>query len=141
MAEVAEKLNPEKLVASKNWRLILQKIITGFVLLFCFIIFPVFFIHSSLTIIFKNNTDVLRQEKLLEMAKTLEYLEKYSSNKKYFHYLMTNISEAMLKIIRRKRSAFFIGKLFCLCILLNINVLSIEVKISRFKFAYFDFAN
>lgn len=97
MAEVAEKLNPEKLVASKNWRLILQKIITGFVLLFCFIIFPVFFIHSSLTIIFKNNTDALRQEKLLEMAKTLEYLEKYSSNKKYFHYLMTNISEGAEK--------------------------------------------
>ncbi len=92
MAEAVETTKLEKAV-SRDWKLILQKTITGFVLLFCFIIFPVYFIHSSLTIIFKNNADTLRQEKLLEMGKTLEYLEKYSNNKKYFHYLMNSIAE------------------------------------------------
>ena len=72
---------------------ILEKAISLLVILFCFIFFPGYFIHSSLSIFFENNVDELRQSKLIEMNQALEYLEKYSNNKRYFHYLLSKVSE------------------------------------------------
>ena len=70
-----------------------QKFLSYFVIIFCFLFFPIFFLFSSLHIICLNNTENYRQSKLAEMDNALEYLNKYSNNKKYFHYLLTKFSE------------------------------------------------
>ena len=70
-----------------------QKFLSYFVVIFCFLFFPVFFIFSSVHIICWNNAENLKQSKIVEMDYALEYLNKYSNNKKYFHYLLTKYSE------------------------------------------------
>ena len=80
------------------------KIASGFknllsilVYFFCFILFPVYLIYSSLTILFETNTDNLRQTKLVQMNDAMEYMYKYSSNKRYFHFLLSKIAECANK--------------------------------------------
>ena len=68
-------------------------IITCFVVLFCFFIFPVFLVYYSLDFLLETNKDELRENKLLEMNNKIEYLNKYSNNKRYFHFLLLRLSE------------------------------------------------
>ena len=70
-----------------------QKILSYLVLIFCFLFFPLFLIFNSLNIFFETNINNLRQNKFTEMSNTLEYLDKYSNNKRYFHFLFSKISE------------------------------------------------
>lgn len=70
-----------------------QKITYIFVVLFCFLFFPIYLLHSSLSIYFDGQLRSLKQEKLREMTKILEYMEKYSNNKRYFHFLFSKISK------------------------------------------------
>ncbi len=83
-----------KFLSLKNKiNLFFQKSISGLVLFFCFLLFPAYLLYNSLNIFFVLSTDNIRQAKLVEMDNTLEFLEKYSNNKRYFHYLLTKISE------------------------------------------------
>ena len=77
-----------------------KKALSFFVYFFCFVLFPSFLIHSSLTMFFETNTDNLRQIKLAEMAEAMEYMDKYSNNKRYFHFVLSKISEFKIKISR-----------------------------------------
>ena len=70
-----------------------QKILSYLVLIFCFLFFPLFLVFNSLNIFFETNINNLRQNKFTEMSNTLEYLDKYSNNKRYFHFLFSKISE------------------------------------------------
>ena len=70
-----------------------------FVYLFCFILFPIYLIYSSLTIYFETNNDNLKQTKLAQMNEAMEYLDKYSNNNRYFHFLLTKIAEGSQKVI------------------------------------------
>ena len=90
----AENKNSAKLVLARTmlasfW----EKAISLFVYLFCFVLFPIFLIHSSLTLYFETNTENLRQIKLAEMSEAMEFMEKYSNNKRYFHFILSSISE------------------------------------------------
>ena len=80
-------------VCKKKISLFFQKSISGLVLFFCFIFFPAYLLYNSLNIFFVSSTDNVRQAKLEEMDNTLKFLEKYSNNKRYFHYLLSKISE------------------------------------------------
>ena len=71
----------------------IQKSISVFVLIFCFLFFPAYLLYSSISNFFDNHTDNLRQETILKMNKNLDYLDKYSSNKRYFHFLFSRIAE------------------------------------------------
>ena len=71
----------------------LQKIITSFVIIFCFIFCPVFFFYTAIDTYFISNIDDLKNAKLAEMDNSIDYLNKYSNNKKYFHYLLSKISD------------------------------------------------
>lgn len=78
----------------KNYiKIYFQKFLSYFVILFCFLLFPVFFLYASLDVYFEKNTENLKQTKLAEMNNSLEYLNKYSNNKKYFHFLLSKIAE------------------------------------------------
>ena len=62
-------------------------------MLFCFFLFPVFLFYVSLNIVLESRVDNVRQSKIKEMDNSLEYLNKYSNNKKYIHYLLSKISD------------------------------------------------
>lgn len=64
-----------------------------FVYFFCFILFPVFLLHCLLTNYFETSSENLRQIKLAQMSEAMEYMEKYSNNKRYFHYILSKIAE------------------------------------------------
>ena len=70
-----------------------NKLINSLVILFCFLIFPSFLIYYSLDFIFETNRNKLKQNVLIKMNNRLEYLNKYSNNKRYFHFLLTKISQ------------------------------------------------
>ena len=70
----------------------INKIINLFVIFFCFILFPALLFYFSLDFIFERNKDKIRESRLLEMNEKLEYLNKYSNNKRYFHFLLSKIS-------------------------------------------------
>ena len=72
---------------------IFNRIIYCFVILFSFLIFPSFLIYYSLDFIYETNRNNLRQDLLIKMNNRLEYLNKYSNNKRYFHSLLTKISQ------------------------------------------------
>ena len=74
-----------------------KALLSFLVYFFCFILFPIYLIYSSLTIFFETNTDNLRQTKLVEMNDAMEYMYKYSSNKRYFHFLLLKIAECSKK--------------------------------------------
>ncbi|MBP5467758.1 MAG: hypothetical protein J6Z11_00770, partial [Candidatus Riflebacteria bacterium] len=70
----------------KNFiKIYFQKFLSYFVILFCFLFFPGFLIFASLDVFFENNAENLKQTKLTQMNNVLEYLNKYSNNKRYFH--------------------------------------------------------
>ena len=75
----------------------LQKFNSGFVIVFCFLFFPIYLLHTSLDIFFESKTENFKQENIVKMQGALEYLEKYSSNKRYFHFLLSRISELAQK--------------------------------------------
>ena len=90
----ADKQNSAKLASLKKCFILFQnKLLSFCVYFFCFIFFPVYLIYSSLTFYFETNTDNLRQLKLSQMNDAMVYLEKYSSNKRYFHFLFNKIAE------------------------------------------------
>ncbi len=60
---------------------------------FCFLLFPAFLLYNSLNIFFENNCDNLRQNIIKKMDSNIEYLDKYSNNKRYFHFLFSNIAD------------------------------------------------
>ena len=73
--------------------------LTGFfVVLFCFFIFPSFLIYFSLDFIFETRAKNHKQTMLSEMNTRLDYLNKYSNNKRYFHFLLTDISHYAQKV-------------------------------------------
>lgn len=72
---------------------LLQRSLSVLVLLFCFILFPVFIIHSALNNLFQVRLGNLRQQQLDRMHNRLEYLEKYSSNSRYLHFLLLKIAD------------------------------------------------
>ena len=106
MAEALENTVDEKVI-NKSGKQILAKLeltrtrlasfckkaLSFLVYFFCFFLFPIFLIHSSLTIFFETNTDNLRQLKLAEMSEAMEYMDKYSNNKRYFHFVLSKISD------------------------------------------------
>ena len=90
----SEKQNSAKFeLARTMFASLCKNSLSFFVYFFCFILFPVFFIHSSLTIYFETNTEKLRQTKLAEMSEAMAYMEKYSNNKRYFHFILSKIAE------------------------------------------------
>ncbi len=76
----------------------INKIINLFVVLFCFVLFPAFLFYYSLDFIFERNKDKLKESRLSEMNEKLEHLNKYSNNKRYFHFLLTKISYYAQKV-------------------------------------------
>ena len=74
-------------------KLYFQNFLSYFVLFFCFFLFPIFLFYTSLDIVLESKVNSLRQSTLEEMDNSLEYLNKYSNNKKYFHYLLSKISD------------------------------------------------
>ena len=76
-----------------------QNFLSYFVLAFCFFLFPIYLIYFSTDLYFKSIVNNYKQVKLAEMNNSLEYLNKYSNNKKYFHYLLSNISEYAQKSV------------------------------------------
>ena len=81
----------------KNKPNISSKIITYFVILFCFILFPFFLIYTFLDVFFISNTEIFRQSIIAEMDNHIYHLNKYSNNKKYFHFLLSKIAEITQK--------------------------------------------
>ena len=71
----------------------LQKTLSGFVILFCFLFFPLFLAYTAFDAYFFSNIEKLKTAKLAEMDSCIDSLNKYSNNKKYFHYLLSKISE------------------------------------------------
>ena len=74
-------------------KLYFQKFLSYFVVVFCFLFFPAFLLFSTLNILFESNAENLKQTKLTEMGNILEYMNKYSSNKRYFHFLLSKIAD------------------------------------------------
>ena len=64
-----------------------NKLLSCFIILFCFFIFPSFLIYFSLDFIFERRINNHKQSILSEMNSRLDCLNKYSSNKRYFHFL------------------------------------------------------
>lgn len=58
---------------------------------FCFFIFPTIIIYSLLDRQFNINKDYKKKQHLEKMWERLEHLEKYSTNNRYFHFLLTEI--------------------------------------------------
>ena len=76
-----------------NINIYFQKILSAFVILFCFLFFPIFFTYSLLDAYFLSRLDNLKVAKLDEMDNNIDYLNRYSNNHKYFHYLLSAISD------------------------------------------------
>ena len=77
----------------KNWfGSCINKLIGFLIIIFCFFIFPSFLIYFSLDFIFETRNNNHKQSILSEMNSRLDYLNKYSSNKRYFHFLLSKIS-------------------------------------------------
>lgn len=58
---------------------------------FCLCLFPLFIIFSSLTQLYELKINTLRSETRRNMVQTLEVLDKYGSNRSYFHHLLKRI--------------------------------------------------
>lgn len=90
MSETTENSQPE----SSNQALKkFKRSISALVMIFCFLLFPVFIFHSALNNLYLIKIGNLRQQKLDQMHNRLEYMEKYSSNSRYLHFLLIKISE------------------------------------------------
>ena len=76
-----------------NYKIYFQKFLSGFVIFFCFILFPVFLAYTILDTYFISNLEKIKAAKLYEMDNHIDYLNKYSNNYKYFHYLLSSISD------------------------------------------------
>ncbi len=77
----------------ENIKIGFQKFLSYFVMFFCFIFFPIFLIFNTSDFYFESKVNKYKQAKLTEMNNSLEYLNKYSNNKKYFHFLLSKISD------------------------------------------------
>ena len=77
----------------ENFYLYFQKFLSSFVILFCFLFFPLFLVYTALDTYFVSNIETLKNTKLAEMDNQIDYLNKYSNNNKYFHYLLSKISD------------------------------------------------
>ncbi len=71
----------------------LKNAVSILVLVFCFLAFPLFIIFSALNNLYQVKVGNLRQQKLDQMHGRLEYLEKYSSNSRYLHFLLLRLAE------------------------------------------------
>ena len=76
-----------------NISIYVQKFLSVFVILFCFLFFPVFLTYTLLDAYFLSRLDNLKIAKLDEMDNNIDYLNRYSNNHKYFHYLLSAISD------------------------------------------------
>ena len=76
-----------------NFSTYFQKLLSSLVILFCFLFFPVFLAYTTLNAYFVSNIENLKNARLAEMDNHIDYLNKYSSNYKYFHYLLSKISD------------------------------------------------
>ena len=81
-----------------NVRSCINKLIGFLIVLFCFFVFPAFLLYFSLDFIFETRVNNHKQSMLSEMDTRLDYLNKYSNNKRYFHFLLTNISRYAQKV-------------------------------------------
>lgn len=67
---------------------IIGKSITGFITLFCFLLFPAFAIFNALDMSFNIRQSNFRQQKLEQMRYALEQLERVSDNSRYLHLIL-----------------------------------------------------
>ena len=88
MAEMSENRPAE----ASNLRS-LKNAVSLLVLVFCFLAFPLFIIFSALNNLYQVKIGNLRQQKLDQMHGRLEYLEKYSNNGRYLHFLLLRLAE------------------------------------------------
>ena len=71
---------------------LMNKILTGFVYFFSYFLFPSLIIFSLLDRQYEISTTLKRNQAQEKMKNKLEYVEKYSTNSRYFHFLLTEIS-------------------------------------------------
>src|SRR5574344_850583 len=71
---------------------LLNKFLTFFVYFFCCFLFPCLIIFSLLDRQYDISTTLKRNQAQEKMKTKLEYIEKYSTNSRYFHFLLTEIS-------------------------------------------------
>ena len=76
-----------------NINIYFQRILSSFVIFFCFLLFPLFLAYTAFDVYFVSNIDNLKTAKLAEMDSQIDYLNKYSNNYKYLHYLLSKISD------------------------------------------------
>ena len=88
MAETTEN----RPVDAANFRFF-KNTVSVLVLVFCFLAFPLFIIFSALNNLYQVKIGNLRQQKLDQMHGRLEYLEKYSNNSRYLHFLLLRLVE------------------------------------------------
>jgi len=62
-----------------------------FIHVFCFVIFPLYIIHSGLDHLYRIKTSASRHNCLDAMRKNLEQIERYSSRSRYLHLLLKRI--------------------------------------------------
>ncbi len=71
----------------------ISKLLSAITILFCFFIFPTIIVYSLLDKQFVISSGYQRTQSIDTMKKQLEYIEKYSTNNKYFHFLLSEIVE------------------------------------------------
>lgn len=73
----------------------IDKSLSGFlsiiIFIFCFFVFPSIIVYSLLDRQFNISSTYQRNQHIEVMREKLEYLEKYSINNRYFHFLLTEI--------------------------------------------------
>lgn len=70
-----------------------SRLLSAIVLVFCFLLFPLFIIHSTVGNLFEMQTSALRQKKIDQMDEKLTILKQYSDNSRYIHSLLKKVFE------------------------------------------------
>lgn len=70
-----------------------SRLLSALVLVFCFLLFPLFIIHSTVGNLFEMQISALRQKKIDQMEEKLTILKQYSDNNRYIHSLLKKIFE------------------------------------------------
>ncbi|GAB4277132.1 MAG: hypothetical protein Kow0029_19700 [Candidatus Rifleibacteriota bacterium] len=83
--------SPENKQNSGKLLLFLGSVSQYLVILFCFILFPLFILHTSLTRLYELKTGILRAKTFLDLTQQIERLDTLSSNRTYFHHLLKKI--------------------------------------------------
>lgn len=90
----AQQIAIKKEKSKEFW---LQTLPTLLVNLFCFLLFPAFIVYAVLTTNYEFTTNKARSEILEKMEHKLNYIEKYCTANKYFHQILSQISDLAQK--------------------------------------------